>query len=167
MRWRSLYLPCRRILPVVTACCPFLLEPQAINLALLIGAILAKRSLCLTTLAKAFLVLEIRQVPAAKHELLHRLQRLSRFLGNDQVDPVAVQVASIPAILRKLGSPRRRALPQNQGAGARPGRLRHRPRHGLPYGPRLARRALRLPTRRRPRASGCLAQGRRKVVGEP
>jgi hypothetical protein len=31
----------------------------------------------------------------------------------------------------------------------------------------LARRALRLPTRRRPRASGCLAQGRRKVVGEP
>lgn len=46
----------RRVLPTITACCPFLLEPQAINLALVIEA--------------------IRQVPAPKHGLLHRLTRL-------------------------------------------------------------------------------------------
>lgn len=100
----------RRILPVITACCPFLLEPQAINLALLIGAVLAKRSLCLTTLAQAFPIPAVRAVPAPKHELLHRLKRLSRFLSNDQVDPVAIQAACIPAIVRKLGSPRRLGL---------------------------------------------------------
>lgn len=100
-------MPCsRRILPVVTGCCPSLLEPQAINLALLIGALLSKRCLCLTTLAKAFPIPVSRRVPAPKHELLHRLKRLSRFLSNAQVDPVAIQVACIPAIVRKLGSPR-------------------------------------------------------------
>ena len=80
-------MPCsRRVLPVIAVCCPFLLEPQAINLALLIGALLAKRSLCLTTLAKAFPVPAVRQVPAPEHELLHRLKRLSRFLSNERVD---------------------------------------------------------------------------------
>lgn len=96
----------RRILPVIAACCPFLLEPQAINLALLIGALLAKRSLCLTTLAKAFPIPTVRQVARPKHELLHRLKRLSRFLGNDQIDPAAIQASCIPAVVRKLGSPR-------------------------------------------------------------
>jgi hypothetical protein len=100
-------VPCsRRILPVITACCPFLLEPQAINLALVVGAILARRSLCLTTLARAFPVPAVRAVPAPKHELLHRLKRLSRFLSNEQIDPVAIQVACIPTVVAKLGTPR-------------------------------------------------------------
>jgi hypothetical protein len=96
----------RRIFPLINAYCPFLLETQVANLALLIGAILTKRSLCLTTLAKAFPIPQERQVANPKHELLHRLKRLSRFLDNERVDPVAVQTAFIPTIVARLGSPR-------------------------------------------------------------
>ena len=96
----------RRILPVVNALCPWLLSTQAANLSLLIGAILMKRTLCLTKLATAFPIPAERRVYSPKHELLYRLKRLSRFLGNHRVDPVAVQVAFIPAILSRLGHPR-------------------------------------------------------------
>jgi hypothetical protein len=96
----------RRIFPVVNAVCPFLLSTQAANLALLVGAILTQRTLCLTTLAKAYPIPADRRTETPKHELLHRLKRLSRFLGNEQVDPVAVQVAFIPTILSRLGRPR-------------------------------------------------------------
>lgn len=100
-------MPCsRRILPVIAGRCPFLLEPRAINLALLVGALLVRRSLCLTTLAAAFPMPAVRQVDRPKHELLHRLKRLSRFLSNEQVDPTAVQAACIPAVVAKLGAPR-------------------------------------------------------------
>ncbi len=51
-----------------------------------------------------------RRTPAPKHELLHRLKRLSRFLSNEQVDPIALQVAFIPTVLARLGSPRRIGL---------------------------------------------------------
>jgi hypothetical protein len=96
----------RRLFPLIQAHCPFLLPTQAANLALLIGALLSKRTLCLTTLAGAFPVPPERQVACPKHELLHRLKRLSRFLANEPVDPVAVQVAFVPTVLARLGTPR-------------------------------------------------------------
>lgn len=100
-------MPCsRRILPAIVACCPFLLEPQAINLALVIGELLAKRSLCLIALATAFPIPVVRAVPAPRHELLHRPKRLSRSLGDDRIDLTAIPVACIPAVARKLGAPR-------------------------------------------------------------
>jgi hypothetical protein len=45
----------------------------------------------------------VRQVPDPKHELLHRLKRLSRFLANEQVDPLKVQLAFLPYTLARLG----------------------------------------------------------------
>ena len=100
----------RRLFPVVKNVCPFLLPTQAANLALLIGAILSKRSLCLTTLAKAFPIPVERQVDNPKHELQHRLKRLSRFLSNDYFDAVQVQLAFIPTVIAQLGYPRWLAL---------------------------------------------------------
>lgn len=96
----------RRLFPLIQGHCRFLLPTQAANFALLIGAILVKRTLCLTTLAEAFPVPSERQIPRPKHELLHRLKRLSRFLANTQVDPVAVQIAFVPTTLARLGNPR-------------------------------------------------------------
>lgn len=95
-----------RLYPAVRGLCPFLLETQAANLALLVGAILARRTLSLTALARCFPVPDQRRTTAPAHELLHRLKRLSRFLGNDRVDPVAVQLACVPAVLARLGHPR-------------------------------------------------------------
>lgn len=53
----------------ITATCSFLLPTQAANLALLIGAILTKRTLCLTALAKAFPIPAERKVDNPKREL--------------------------------------------------------------------------------------------------
>jgi hypothetical protein len=90
-------MPCdRRLFPLIASHCPFLLPTQAANLALLIGAILSTRTLCLTTLASAFPMPGARQVARPKHALLHRLKRRSRLLANKQVDPVAVHVACVP-----------------------------------------------------------------------
>lgn len=87
----------------VKRCMPFLLPTQGANLALLIRAILIKRTLCPTDLARTYPRPIERQVPNPKHELLHRLKRLSRFLANDQVDPLAVQLALLPYVLARLG----------------------------------------------------------------
>lgn len=85
-----------------------LLPTQATNLALLVSALLAKRTLCLSELARSYPrpVPDQRRVPAPKHDLLHRLKRLSRFLGNPRVDALAVQVALIPTTILALGRPR-------------------------------------------------------------
>lgn len=96
----------RHLFPALKAACPFLLPTQVANLALLVGAIVQQRTLNLTRLARAFPIPSERRVPRPKHELLHRLKRLSRFLSNQEVDPVAVQVAGIPTILAHLGNPR-------------------------------------------------------------
>src|SRR6266540_2692726 len=92
-----------RLLPAVRGLCPFLLETQAANLALLVGALLTKRTLCLTALAGCLPVPAQRRTAAPAHERLHRLKRLARFLGADRVDPVAVQLAGVPAVLARLG----------------------------------------------------------------
>jgi DDE family transposase len=99
-----------RRLPLVKTVCPFLRATQAVNFTWLVVALLSQRTLCLTTLAKAFPRPPTRRTAAPKHELLHRLKRLSRFLSNAQVDPVALQVAFIPTVLARLGNPRQLGL---------------------------------------------------------
>ena len=94
-----------RLLPLVKTACPFLRATQAVNFTWLVVALLGRRTLCLTTLAQAFPRPAVRRTAAPKHELLHRLKRLSRFLSNEQVDPMALQVAFIPIVLARLGSP--------------------------------------------------------------
>jgi hypothetical protein len=95
-----------RLLPLVKRVCPSLRATQAVNFTWLVVALLSQRTLCLTTLAKAFPRPPTRRTAAPKHELLHRLKRLSRFLSNDRIDPLALQVAFIPTLLAQLGSPR-------------------------------------------------------------
>jgi hypothetical protein len=95
-----------RILPLVKTVCPFLRSTQAANLSWLLVGLVSKRTLCLTTLAKAFPRAAARRVAAPRHELLHRFKRLSRFLSNEQIDPVALQLAFIPVVLARLGNPR-------------------------------------------------------------
>jgi Transposase DDE domain len=92
-----------RVARAVTAALPFLVPTQAANLALLVSALLAKRTLCLTELARAYPAPPVRRVAAPKHDLLHRLKRLWRFLGNERVDPLAVQLAAIPHAVARLG----------------------------------------------------------------
>lgn len=87
----------------VNRCMPFLLPTQGANLALLVRAILITRTLCQTDLARTLPRPVQMQVPDPKHDLLHRLKRLSRFLANDQVDPLAVQLALLPYVLARLG----------------------------------------------------------------
>jgi hypothetical protein len=84
---------------------PCLAPTQAINLALLVTALLTKRTLCLSALARTYPCPAVRRVPAPKHGLLHRLKRLWRFLNNPRVDPLAVQVALIPTTIAQLGTP--------------------------------------------------------------
>jgi hypothetical protein len=87
---------------------PALIPTQATNLALLVSALLAKRSSCLSELARAYPrpALEQRRVPAPKHDLLHRLKRLWRFLDNPRIDAQALQLALIPTTVAGLGHPR-------------------------------------------------------------
>jgi hypothetical protein len=99
-----------RLLPLVKTVCPFLRATQAVNYTWLVVALLTQRTLCLTTLAKAFPRPPTRRTAAPKHELLHRLKRLSRFLSNAQVDPLALQVAFIPTVVARLGCPRQLGL---------------------------------------------------------
>jgi hypothetical protein len=79
---------------------------QTTNLALLVSAILARRCLCLSELARALPTPEHRRVQAPKHDLLHRLKRLWRFVDNPRIDPVAVQAALVAPTIARLGNPR-------------------------------------------------------------
>lgn len=86
------------------------MESQAINLALLVSAILAKRPLILSELARVYPTPEQHRVENPKHDLLHRLKRLWRFLNNDRVDDIAVQTALIPHTIARPGNTRRLAI---------------------------------------------------------
>ena len=99
-----------RIRDAVAAALPGLAPTQATNLALLVSAVLARRTLCLSDLARAYPTPAARRVPAPKHDLLHRLKRLWRFLGNGRVDALAVQCAAIPHAVARLGRRRRLGL---------------------------------------------------------
>ena len=75
-----------RILCAINAAGPFLVSTQATNLALLTSAILKKRTLCLSELARAYPTPQERRVSAPEHDLLHRLKKLWRFTDNERVD---------------------------------------------------------------------------------
>jgi hypothetical protein len=81
---------------------PTLAPTQVTNLALLVSALLARRTCCLSALARAFPTPTARRNPHPKHDLLHRLKRLWRFLDNPRLDPLAVQTAMIPHTLAAL-----------------------------------------------------------------
>ncbi len=86
----------------VKRCMPNLLPTQAANVALLVRAILIKRSLCQTELARTYPRALEPRTDDPKHVLLYKVKRLSRFLANDQVDPLAVQIALLPHALARL-----------------------------------------------------------------
>jgi hypothetical protein len=95
-----------RVLCAINAAAPFLVSTQATNLALLVGAILKKRTLCLSELARAYPTPQERRVSAPKHDLLHRLKKLWRFTDNERVDALTTQVAFVPHVVGRLGFPR-------------------------------------------------------------
>jgi hypothetical protein len=92
-----------RILAAIKDALPTLAPTQAINLALVVSALLAKRTCCLSALARAFPTPTVRRIARPKHDLLHRLKRLWRFLDNPRLDPLAMQTAIIPHTLASLG----------------------------------------------------------------
>jgi hypothetical protein len=96
-----------RIHAAIQQVLPALLPTQATNLALLVSALLTKRSSCLSELARAYPRPdpEQRRVPAPKHDLLYRLKRLWRFLDNHRIDAQALQLALIPTTIAGLGHP--------------------------------------------------------------
>ena len=71
---------------------------------MLVSAILKKRTLCLSELARAYPTPKERRVPSPKHNLLHRLKRLWRF-DNERVDAMDVQMALVPHTIAHLGHP--------------------------------------------------------------
>ena len=81
---------------------PWLRATQVTNLALLVSAILAQRTLTLAQLARAYPLPPQRRVPVPKHGLHHRLKRLWRFLDNPRVVPLAVQAACLTPLVRQL-----------------------------------------------------------------
>ena len=95
-----------RVRNAINAATPFLVPTQKTNLALLVSAILKKRTLCLSELARAYPTPKERRIAAPKHCLLHRLKRLWRFIGNGRVDALEVQLAFVPHTLARLGYPR-------------------------------------------------------------
>ena len=92
-----------RVRAAVSAAVPALLPIQATNLALLVSALLARRTLRLIELARAYPTPVARRVAAPKHDRLHRLKRLWRFLENDRVDALALQCAAVPHAVARLG----------------------------------------------------------------
>jgi DDE family transposase len=101
-----------RIRTAIQQTVPFLLPTQATNLALVVSALLARRSFTLAALARAYPrpAPATRRVPTPKHDLLHRLKRLWRFLDNPRVDAQAIQRAVLPATIAQLGRPRQLGL---------------------------------------------------------
>jgi Transposase DDE domain len=95
-----------RVLSAINVAVPFLVPTQKTNLALLVSAVLDKRTLCLSELARAYPTSKERRVVAPKHDLLHRLKRLWRFTDNEKVDALAVQVAFVPHVVARLRHPR-------------------------------------------------------------
>lgn len=95
-----------RVLSAINVAAPFLAPTQATNLALLVSAILKKQTLCLSELARAYPTPKKRRVTSPKHDLLHRLKRLWRFIGNERVDALGVQMALVPYTIARLNFPR-------------------------------------------------------------
>jgi hypothetical protein len=99
-----------RVRAAINVAAPFLVPTQATNLALLVSAILKKQTLCLSELARTYPTPKERRIAAPKHDLLHRLKRLWRFIENEKVDALAAQMAFVPHVVARLGYPRWLAL---------------------------------------------------------
>lgn len=99
-----------RVREAINTALPFLVPTQKTNLSLLVSAILKKRSLCLSELARAYPVPGERRVESPKHCLLHRLKRLWRFTANERVNAQQLQLALISHTIFRLGYPRWVAL---------------------------------------------------------
>jgi hypothetical protein len=95
-----------RVRSAINTAMPFLWPTQKTNLALLVSAILKKRTLCLSELARSYPTSDERRVAAPKHDLLHRLKRLWRFTNNGRVDALGVQLALVEYTVARLGCPR-------------------------------------------------------------
>lgn len=95
-----------RVWAAINAALPELVVTQKTNLALLVSAVLKKRTLCLTELARSYPTPKKRRVHSPKHNLLHRLKRLWRFTDNERVDALGVQLAFIPHTVARLDCPR-------------------------------------------------------------
>lgn len=67
-----------RIARSIAAALPALLLTQSASLALLVSAILARCTLCLSELARSYPTPAARRAAAPKPDLLYRLKRLSR-----------------------------------------------------------------------------------------
>jgi hypothetical protein len=94
-----------RVKAAINAALPELVTTQKTNLALLVSAILKKQTLCLSELARAYPTPKERRVPSPEHDLLHRLKRLWRFIDNERVDAMDVQMALVPYTIARLGHP--------------------------------------------------------------
>jgi hypothetical protein len=107
----------------INAATPFLVPTQAANLALLVSAILKKRTLCLSELARTYPTPKKRRVVAPKHDLLHRFKRLWRFTNNERVEALEVHPMAFVrgAHCRPVG------LSSPVGFGHRLDLLRHHP----------------------------------------
>jgi hypothetical protein len=92
-----------RIRAAINSALSSLAPTQITNLALLVSALLRKQTCCLSALARAYPTPARRRVMTPKHDLLHRLKRLWRFLDNPRLDPLAIQTAMIPHTLASLG----------------------------------------------------------------
>lgn len=78
---------------------------QSTNLALLISAILHNRTFNSRTWPEPIQSSNERRGENSKHDLLHRLKRLNRFLGSGRVDDIAVQTDLISHTLAHPGAP--------------------------------------------------------------
>ena len=109
-----------RLLAAIQTVAPSRIPSQLCNLALLVGAILLQRTLCLSALARAYPTPLTRRVPHPKHDLLHRLKRLERFVTNARVDPQAWQLAFVPDIVTNSAARAGSASPSIGPCSTRP-----------------------------------------------
>ena len=95
-------------------------HPSSQHLALLVSAIPKKRTLCLSESARAYPTPEEHLVASPKHDLLHRIKRLWRSIGNERVDALGVQTALVPHTIARPGSPRLLDLAIDRTQGSTP-----------------------------------------------
>ena len=86
MRWYN------ETLKFIQYCAPDLRATRQVNLALLCAAILSRRRLSLSVLARAMFT----EVATSHHQ---RKKRLFRFLSNDRFDPIGVQTRMMAHII--------------------------------------------------------------------
>ena len=176
-----------RIHGAIQAGLPLLLPTQAVNLDLLVNAILTGRTLCLSELARAHATPVRRRVAAPKHDRLHRVKRLWRFTvhgqppprrpgGADGAHPAHGRAAGASAVAgpgRRLDAVRRPPplrpappLPSPARRGAPPGARSAPEVAGLRLPP-PARRAEPAPARGGGPAGGCPRPARRRAPRRP